>query len=92
MKINIIEKDIKKMQDQINIEKEVTQMKQVFVSYHYTSKDGKYNGFGNYIGEFRHEDYLNSLSGFILELEETIAHQLEEKTDMPCAVRVMFFR
>ncbi len=67
-------------------------MKQVFVSYHYTSKDGQFNGFGNYIGEFRHEDYLNSLSGFILELEETIAHQLEEKTKMPCAVKVMFFR
>jgi len=80
------------MQDQIDIEKEVTKMKQVFVSYHYTSKDGKYNGFGNYIGEFRHEDYLNSLANFILQLEETIAYELEEKTGKPCAVKIMFFR
>ena len=81
-----------KVQNQIEIKKEVTQMKQVFVSYHYTSKDAKFNGFGNYIGEFRHEDYRDSLAGFILELEETIAHQLEEKTGMPCVVKVLFFR
>ena len=80
------------MQDQIEFEKEVTQMKQVFVSYHYTSKDGKYNGFGNYIGEFRHEDYMDSLAGFILELEDTIAHELEEKIEFPCTVKIMFFR
>lgn len=80
------------MLDQIEIEKEVTQMKQVFVSYHYTSKDGKYNGFGNYIGEFRAEDYMNDMGSFILQLEETIAHQLEEKIELPCAVKVMFFR
>ncbi len=80
------------MQNQIEIKKEVTKMKQVFVSYHYTSKDGKYNGFGNYIGEFNPEDYLDSLAGFILQLEETIAHQLEEKIEIPCAVKIMFFR
>lgn len=80
------------MLDQKEIKREVTQMKQVFVSYHYTSKDAQYNGFGNYIGEFNPKDYLESLSGFILQLEETIAHELEEKTDMPCAVKIMFFR
>ena len=79
------------MQDQI-IQKEVTKMKQVFVSYHYVSKNAKYNGFGNYIGEFNPEDYLNSLADFILGLEETIAHQLEEKREIPCSVKVMFFR
>ena len=38
---------IKKMQNQIEIKKEVIKMKQVFVSYHYTSKDGKYNLLSN---------------------------------------------
>ena len=80
------------MLNQIETKKEVTQMKQVFVSYHYVSKDGQYNGFGNYIGEFRAEDYMDSLSDFIMQLEETIAHQLEEKIELPCSVKVMFFR
>lgn len=77
----------------IEIKKEVKEtMKKVFVSYHYTSKDGQYNGFGNYIGEFRAEDYMNDLKSFILQLEETISHQLEQKIELPCSVKVMFFR
>ena len=67
-------------------------MKQVFVSYHYTAKNGKFNGFGNYIGEFNPEDYQNDLRNFILMLEETIAKVFEDQTKIPCKIKVMFWR
>lgn len=67
-------------------------MNKVFVSYHYTAKNGKYNGFGNYMGEFSAGAYEDDPGKFILDLEETIAKQLEEKTKMPCGIKIMFFR
>ncbi len=67
-------------------------MKQVFVSYHYVAKDGSVNGFGNYIGEFNPEDYVNDLRNFILMLEETIAKVFEDQTKIPCNIKVMFWR
>ena len=67
-------------------------MKQVFVSYHYTTMDAKYNGFGNYVGKFNTELYAGDLSKFILHLEKAIAMQLESQLNMPCQIKVMFFR
>lgn len=76
----------------IEVRKEVKQMKQVFVSYHYVARDGGVNGFGNYIGEFNPEDYQNDLRNFILMLEETIAKVFEDQTRIPCTIKVMFWR
>ena len=67
-------------------------MKKVFVSYHFTTKDAKFNGFGNYIGEFNSEDYMDDLAMFILDIEDTIAHKLKEKLNMEVAVKVLYFR
>ncbi len=67
-------------------------MKKVFVSYHYTAMDGSNHGFGNYIGEFEAGVYEDNLGKFILDLEETIARQLEEKTKVPCGIKIMYFR
>ena len=67
-------------------------MTQVFVSYHYTSTDLKYNGFGNYIGEFDEEAYLDDKAKFILDLQEAISNVLQEKIKMECQIKVLFFR
>lgn len=75
-----------------NKSKEVKTMKKVFVSYHFTSKDGKFNGFGNYVGGFNSEDYMDDLAMFILDVEDTIAHKLKDKLNMEVAVKVMYFR
>lgn len=71
---------------------EVKQMKEVFVSYHYTAKDKSVNGFGNYIGQFNPEDYINDLRNFILDLESQIAKVFEEQTGIPCSIKIMFWR
>ena len=76
----------------IEIKKEVKQMKQVFVSFHYTAKDGSVNGFGNYVGEFDPEVYMNNLREFILSLEKTITKVFEDQTKIPCKIKVMFWR
>ena len=67
-------------------------MKQVFVSFHYTARDRKVNGFGNYIGEFDPEEHENDLRSFILFLEKTIAKVFEEQTQIPCTIKIMFWR
>ncbi len=80
------------MLDIINKSKEVQQMKQVFVSFHYTAKDKSVNGFGNYVGEFNPDDYVNNLRDFILDLEKQIAGVFEDQTKIPCNIKVMFWR
>lgn len=72
--------------------KEEKEMTNVFVSYHFTTKDGKLNGFGNYIGQFNNEDYKDNLAFFILQLEKEIAKAVEEKINMPVSVKVLYFR
>jgi len=67
-------------------------MKQVFVSFHYTAKDKSVNGFGNYIGEFNPDDYVNNLRNFILDLEKQIALVFENQTKIACNIKVMFWR
>ncbi|KKK52131.1 hypothetical protein LCGC14_3107980 [marine sediment metagenome] len=67
-------------------------MKKVFVSYHFTTKNAKLNGFGNYIGEFDEEAYMNDIARFILDLEATISKLLGEKLNMEVGVKVLYFR
>ena len=67
-------------------------MKQIFVSFHYTAKNRKVNGFGNYVGEFSPEDYQNDLRNFILDLEKQIAEVFETQTKIPCTIKIMFWR
>lgn len=67
-------------------------MKEVFVSYHFTARSGKLNGFGNYIGQFEDDAYTNDKRNFILNLEETISNLLKDKLGFEVAVKVMFFR
>lgn len=67
-------------------------MSQVFVSYHFTTKDGTFNGFGNYIADFNQEDYRDNIAKFILELEDVIAKELRDKINIDCKVKVLFFR
>ena len=75
----------------IEIKREVKQMKKVFVSYHFTTKDGEFNGFGNYVGEFDAEGY-DDIAKFILELQNAIANELLNKIEKECQVKVLFFR
>ncbi len=67
-------------------------MKQVFVSYHFTARSGKVNGFGNWIGEGDEELYRNDLKQFILESEKTISELLTGQLGFDVAVRVLNFR
>ncbi len=80
------------MLESIKIKKEVKQMKQVFVSYHYTAKDGSVHGFGNAIEEFDPEMYEGDLRSFILNLQADLAHKFEQETKIPCNIKVMFWR
>lgn len=81
------------MQGIIVKEKGGEQMKQVFASYHYTSLDAKYNGFGNYVGQFDSDIYgSDDTARFILDLEENIAKALETELDLKVKVKVLFFR
>ena len=77
---------------QTQIEGGERKMTQVFVSYHFTAKNGKMNGFGNYVGAFNQEEYKNELGKFILDLEETISKLLKEKLKMEVGVKIMNFK
>ncbi|KKM63671.1 hypothetical protein LCGC14_1509150 [marine sediment metagenome] len=66
--------------------------KQVFVSYHFTTMDAKFNGFGNYIGEFNMEIYKGNLAKFIQDLEKSIAMSLEQNIGKKVAIKVLYFR
>ncbi len=67
-------------------------MKKVFVSYHFTAKNGKMNGFGNWMGEFEEGQYESDPAKFILDTQETIEKLLSEKLKMEVGVKVLFFR
>jgi len=66
--------------------------KQVFASYHFTTMDGKYNGFGNYVGEFNMEVYEGNLSKFVQDLEKSIKMALEENLNKELAIKILYFR
>lgn len=67
-------------------------MRELFVSYHFTAKNGKINGFGNYIGAFDEEAYTDDKRKFILDLEEAIANQVEKKISLQVQVKVLNFK
>ena len=71
---------------------EVNQMEEVFVSYHFTSLDLKYNGFGNYVGKFSMEVYQGNKAQFILDLEKSISMRLGDELDMEVTIKVLYFR
>ena len=79
------------MQDQIIKQHKEEKMK-IFCSYHFTTKDGKMNGFGNWMGEFPKEAYENAPEKFILEAQKTIEGLLAEKIGTEVAVKILFFR
>ncbi len=66
--------------------------KKVFASYHFTSKDMKYNGFGNYIGEFDIAAYHYDPAKFIQDLEKSISMSVSEQLKMEVNIKVLFFR
>ncbi len=80
------------LQEIKQLERREEKMTQVFVSYHYTTKDLKFNGFGNYIGEFDEEAYSDDKKNFILDLQEAISKELQDQINMECQVKVLFFR
>lgn len=68
-------------------------MREVFVSYHMTTLDMKYNGFGNYVGQFNTEVYANqSMAKFIEDLEKSIKMANEAQLNTPVQVKVLYFR
>ncbi len=67
-------------------------MRKVFVSYHFTAKDGKMNGFGNWMGEFEEGQYESSPEKFILDAQETIEKLLLQKLNMEVGVKILFFK
>ena len=67
-------------------------MKKIFMSYHFTSKDGKMNGFGNWIGEFEEGQYDNDPAKFILDAQETIERLLKDKLKFEVGVKILNFR
>lgn len=64
----------------------------MFCSYHFTTLDGKFNGFGNYVGEFHMEIYEGQLEKFILDLEKTLKMVLEQQLGKQLAVKVLYFK
>lgn len=68
-------------------------MTKVFVSYHFTTKDLKFNGFGNWVGEFETGSYSkDDMDKFIISLEETISRVLKKGLGKECQVKVLFYR
>lgn len=74
------------------IQTEEQPMKEVFASYHFTSHDLKFNGFGNFIGKFHMEIYIGQMAKFIQDLEKTIAMSLENQLKMKVTAKVLYFR
>ena len=67
-------------------------MKKIFMSYHFTAKDGKMNGFSNWIGEFEEGQYESDPAKFILDAQETIEKLLKDKLKFEVGVKILFFR
>lgn len=65
---------------------------EVFISYHFTTRDLKHNGFGNFVGLFNKEVYKNNLGTFIEDAQKSIEMALEDKLEIKCVVKVLFFR
>ena len=68
------------------------EMRMIFVSYHFQTKDFKFNGFGNIVSKFYPEAYNNNLPKFILDLEKSISMALEVVHKSKFDVKVLFFR
>lgn len=66
--------------------------RKIFASYHFTSLDLKFNGFGNYVGEFDVESYKDDPGKFILDLEKSVSMAVSEKLKMEVTVKVLYFR
>jgi hypothetical protein len=67
-------------------------MKEIFASYHFTTLDQKFNGFGNYVGKFNISLYLNNMSKLVLDLEKSIAMALESELKLKVQIKLMYFR
>lgn len=80
---------IKTMQ---HLNKDADEKVQVFASYHWTSKNGKLNGFGNWMGQFDKAAYTNNPREFLLDMERTISNLLTEKLQKEVQVRILYFR
>lgn len=53
---------------------------EIFISYHFTTLDLNFNGFGNYVGIFNRESYNGAGKGkFVLDAEKSIAMALHEQ-------------
>lgn len=66
--------------------------RKVFASYHFTTMDGKFNGFGNYVGEFNMEVYEGAIDKFIIDLEKSISMALENQMGLRVAIKVLWFK
>ncbi len=67
-------------------------VREVFVSYHFTTLDLTNNGFGNFVGQFNAEVYGDSMAKFIQDIEKSIEMSLENQLAIKCKVKVLFFR
>ena len=68
------------------------EMREVFASYHFQTKDFKFMGYGNIVSKFYPEVYQNNLPKFILDLEKSISMALETLHKNKFDVKILYFR
>lgn len=68
------------------------ELRDVFVSYHFTTHDLKHNGFGNYVGKFNTEIYVGNMAKFIQDLEKSVNLAVEEMLGTKVHVKILYFR
>ena len=70
----------------------VTNVRDIFASYHFQTKDFKFQGFGNVVTKFYPELYKNNLPKFLQDLEKSISMALNSIHKMEFEVKVLYFK
>lgn len=82
-----IEMMINQMQSELGIK-----FKDIFASYHFQSKDFKYQGFGNIVCKFPLENFEGNMGSFIEGLQKTISMALYQINKIDFEVKILFWR
>lgn len=82
-----LQEKIIQMEEKIGVK-----LNDVFASYHFQTKDFKYQGFGNIVSKFPLEMYQGNMGKFIEDFQKTIEMALYTIHKMSFEVKILFWR
>lgn len=82
-----LQKQINTIQNKLGV-----RLNDVFASYHFQTKDFKYQGFGNIVSKFPLEMYQGNMGKFVEDFQKTIEMALYTIHKMDFEIKILFWR